>query len=143
MRAEFDSHYHSLRTVSATGSYSVTGFLQTSVRWSKRALITQLQGFNDPNFLDQASTTPRPLHTRDNKYGGLYSFNYDVLHKSMLQQRISGYYNAQCCGLALEYQTYNYSGIGLAADHRFFLSFTLAGLGNFSPFNGAMSGVPR
>jgi hypothetical protein len=29
------------------------------------------------------------------------------------------------------------------ADHRFFLSFTLAGLGNFSPFNGALSGVPR
>jgi hypothetical protein len=29
------------------------------------------------------------------------------------------------------------------SDHRFFLSFTLAGLGNFSPFNGAMSGVPR
>ena len=29
------------------------------------------------------------------------------------------------------------------SDHRFFLSFTLAGLGNFSPFNGAMGGVPR
>jgi len=27
--------------------------------------------------------------------------------------------------------------------NRFFLSFTLAGLGNFSPFNGALSGVPR
>jgi hypothetical protein len=31
----------------------------------------------------------------------------------------------------------------IASDHRFFMSFTLAGLGNFSPFNGAMSGVPR
>jgi hypothetical protein len=29
------------------------------------------------------------------------------------------------------------------SDHRFFLSFTLAGLGNFSPFNGGLSGVPR
>jgi len=36
-----------------------------------------------------------------------------------------------------------HSIIGIPADHRFFLSFTLAGLGNFSPFNGAMSGVPR
>ena len=65
----------------------------------------------------------------------------------MLQQRISAFYNAQCCGLAFEYQTYNY-GSQLASrrfrsDHRFFLSFTLAGLGNFSPFNGALSGVPR
>ena len=33
--------------------------------------------------------------------------------------------------------------LALPADHRFFLSFTLAGLGNFSPFNGALSGVPR
>jgi hypothetical protein len=65
----------------------------------------------------------------------------------MLQQRISGFYNSQCCGLAFEYQQFNYAGItaGLPvpADHRFFLSFTLAGLGNFSPFNGAMSGIPR
>jgi hypothetical protein len=88
------------------------------------------------------------LHTRDNRYGGLYSPNYDLVSKSMLWQRISGYYNTQCCGIAFEYDATNYgSGIsqlvGVAADHRFFLSFTLAGLGNFSPFNGAMSGAPR
>jgi len=59
---------------------------------------------------------------------------------------VSGFYNAQCCGIAVEYQSYNFSGIAgvpIPADHRFFLSFTLAGLGNFSPFNGALSGVPR
>ena len=64
----------------------------------------------------------------------------------MLNQTITGFYNAQCCGLAFQYLTNNYgagSVIGAAADHRFFLSFTLAGLGNFSPFNGALSGVPR
>jgi len=47
----------------------------------------------------------------------------------------------------LQYQTFNYGGLGslspIPADHRFFLSFTLAGIGNFSPFNGAMSNVPR
>ena len=59
---------------------------------------------------------------------------------------MSAFYNAQCCGLAFEYQTYNYgasSSSPIPSDHRFFLSFTLAGLGNFSPFNGALSGVPR
>jgi hypothetical protein len=59
---------------------------------------------------------------------------------------MSAFYNAQCCGLAIEYQTYN-RGVGsslpIPSDHRFFFSFTLAGLGNFSPFNGALSGVPR
>ena len=48
------------------------------------------------------------MHTKDNRLGGMYSFNYDVLRKSMVQQRISAFYNAQCCGLAMEYQTYNY-----------------------------------
>ena len=60
---------------------------------------------------------------------------------------ITSFYNAQCCGIAFEYQVYNYqsSGIGLLVpqDRRFFMSFTLAGLGNFSPFNGALGGVPR
>ena len=65
----------------------------------------------------------------------------------MLKQRISAFYNAQCCGIAFEYQTVQlrrrHRRPAGPADHRFFLSFTLAGLGNFSPFNGALSGVPR
>jgi hypothetical protein len=77
----------------------------------------------------------------------VYAPNYDFLRHSMLMQRISGYYNTQCCGLAFEYDNTNYGLIsrfvGVTSDRRFFLSFTLAGLGNFSPFNGAMSGVPR
>jgi hypothetical protein len=85
-------------------------------------------------------------HTRDNHFGSIYMFNFDVSHGGFLQQQVTGFYNAQCCGLAFQYQTYNYgvgSPIPITADHRFFLSFTLAGLGNFSPFNGALSGVPR
>jgi hypothetical protein len=68
-----------------------------------------------------------------------------MLRGSLLQQRMSAFYNAQCCGIAFEYQTFNFSGraFALPSDRRFFLSFTLAGLGNFSPFSGAMSGVPR
>ena len=86
------------------------------------------------------------MHTVNNRFGGIYSFNYDILHTKILQQRISGFYNAQCCGIAFEYQTVNSavrSATHRPSDHRFFMSFTLAGLGNFSPFNGALSGVPR
>ena len=77
--------------------------------------------------------------------GGVYTFNYDVLRSTMLNQRVTGFYNAQCCGIAIEYMTYNFAGtsVPVPADHRFFISFTLAGLGNFSPLNGALSGVPR
>ena len=87
------------------------------------------------------------VHTKDNRFGGLYSFNYDVLRTFMQNQRMTGFYNTQCCGIALEYQAYNFppgnAFTTVASDHRFFLSFTLAGLGNFSPFNGALSGAPR
>jgi len=144
---EIDSRYLALRQVSAGGSYSWSGRVQTTASWSKRALIPQLLGFNDPSNLTQAITAQSNVHTKDNRFGGIYSFSYDVLLGRMLNQRMSGFYNSQCCGVAFEYQTFNYGGItaGLpvSADHRFFLSFTLAGLGNFSPFNGAMSGMTR
>ena len=126
------------------GSYSWTGRLQTTVGWSKKAFIKELEGFNNPNLLDQSINTSTNVHTKDNRFGSLYSFTYDVLRSNLIQQRLTGFYNAQCCGLAMEYQVYNYpTGSSVPSDHRFFLSFTLAGLGNFSPFNGAMSGVPR
>ena len=146
MRAEFDSRHHSLRTVSANVGYNLPGFVQSTFGWSKKVFIRDLPGFDDPGFLDHALNASARVQTRDNRYGGAYSFNYDVLHSALLQQRISGYYNAQCCGIAFEYQTYNFGArttVLIPADHRFFLSFTLAGLGNFSPFSGAMGGVPR
>ncbi len=144
VRAEFDARYHSLRTISLTAGYSLTSLLTTSVQWSKKSLIPELVGFNDPAFLDHSIGATTNVHTRDNRYGASYQFNYDVLRSNLVQQQVSGYYNAQCCGLAFQYQTYNFGAQStLPADHRFFLSFTLAGLGNFSPFNGAMSGVPR
>jgi LPS-assembly protein len=144
---EVDSRYLALRQISAGGGYSWGGRIQTNVNWSKRAFIAQLPGFNDPSTLTQAISSQTNVHTKDNHFGGIYSFNYDFLQGIMLNQRVSGFYNSQCCGIAFEYQSFNYGGItaGLPvpADHRFFLSFTLAGLGNFSPFNGAMSGIPH
>ncbi|MCU1382128.1 MAG: lptD [Acidobacteria bacterium] len=146
LRAEFDARYHKLRTISANTSYSWTTRVQVTGGWTKRGYIPELAGFNDPTLLDHAIFASSTMHTKDNRFGGIYSVNLDLLHRAVVQQRISAFYNAQCCGLALEYQTYNYgvnSVSPIPADHRFFLSFTLAGLGNFSPFNGALSGVPR
>jgi LPS-assembly protein len=157
LRAEFDARYHGLRTISAQGSYSWTNRLQVTGGWSKRGYIAEIPAFNDcrvvqvpftcsPASLDQAINATSTFHTKDNKVGATLSFTYDILRSYMQQQRMSLFYNAQCCGIALEYQTYNFgagSSSPIPADHRFFLSFTLAGLGNFSPFNGALSGVPR
>jgi hypothetical protein len=77
-------------------------------------------------------------------FAGTYDFNYDIKNKSFLNQRIIAHYNTQCCGLAVEYQKFNYgtrSGtIGVPIDHRFNLSFTLAGIGTFSDLFGAFGG---
>jgi LPS-assembly protein len=146
VRAEFDARYHALRTISAQGSYAWGQQVQATLGWSKNGYIPELAGFNDPNLVDQSVNGSTNVHTKDNRYGGLYSFNYNVRQGLLVQQQITGFYNAQCCGLAFQYQTYNYGSYSIAsipADRRFFLSFTLAGLGNFSPFNGAMNGVPR
>jgi LPS-assembly protein len=140
---EFDSKYHALRTITASASYSWLQQVQATLGWSKRAFIAGLAGFNTPDQLDNFINASTTVRTRENRYGATYSFNYDIMKGSMLQQRITGFYNTQCCGLAMEYQTYNNPYAAIPADHRFFLSFTLAGLGNFSPFNGALSGVPR
>ena len=146
-RAEIDSHYLALRTISANGSYS-DRMVNVTAGWSKRAFIQGLATFNDPSMLDQYINASGSAHTKDNAVGATYSINYDVLRSRLLQQRFTGFYNSQCCGLASEYQVYNFNGLptsvtGLSEDHRFFMSFTLAGLGNFSPFNNALSGAPR
>jgi hypothetical protein len=159
LRAEFDARYHSLRTISAQGSYNWTNRVQVTGGWSKRGYIPQIPVFNDcrnvpvtnpptcvPASLDQAINVMSTMHSKDNKVGATVSFNYDILRGFMQQQQLSLFYNAQCCGIAVQYQTYNYgpgSSSPIPADHRFFLSFTLAGLGNFSPFNGALSGAPH
>jgi lipopolysaccharide assembly outer membrane protein LptD (OstA) len=144
---EIDSRYLAVRQISAGGNYNWTGLVVSNVSWSKQGYIEQLAGFNDKSALSQAVNAQTNVHTRDNAYGGIYSFSYDVTQGKLLNQRLSGFYNSQCCGVAFDYQVFNYGGItaGLPvpSDHRFFLSFTLAGLGNFSPFNGAMSGVPH
>jgi hypothetical protein len=83
------------------------------------------------------------MRSRSNRLGGSYAFNYDFQKDAFLQQRLLGYYNAQCCGLVLEWQTFNLQGVpGLTVqqDRRFNISFSLAGIGTFSNFLGALAG---
>jgi LPS-assembly protein len=144
MRAEFDPRYNVLKTVGANGSYGIANLLQTSVGWSKYGCVAQYlpPGQTCAGQESQNINSSVNAHTRDNHFGSIYTLNWDVTHNQLTQQQITGFYNAQCCGIAFQYQTYNY-GSSYPSDHRFFLSFTLAGLGSFSPFNGAMSGVPH
>ena len=135
----------STRTISAEGSYEAGGWLSTSGGWSQRRFIEGLPGFDNPARLDNYINSSTSFRTEDNKFGGLYNFNYDIRRGRFLAQMVRLYYNAQCCGLRVDYQVFNFEGLGTRAlieqDRRFTISFTLAGLGTFTNnFGGAGGG---
>lgn len=143
-RTEWDPTVKALRTIAASGSYARGDWLNVSGGWSQRRYIQNLPGFDDPNRADQYVNAVVNLRGRGNRMGGTYAFNYDLLRDRFLQQRWIAYYNAQCCGIGFEYQTFNFQGAfvtpGLAQDRRFNISFTLAGIGTFSNLFGAFGG---
>ena len=141
MRAEYDTKFGALRTIGADGTYDFRGLVQTTAGWSQRRFIEGLQGFDDPDRLDHYLNALARVQNRSNTLGGAYQFHYDLLRDRLLQQRVLVYYNAQCCGVSVEYQSFDFSGLGSRApvprDRRFNLSFTLAGLGTFANVFGA------
>jgi hypothetical protein len=142
MRAEYDPNKGGLLSLSANGQAAVKEWLNVNGGYSRRRVPNTLNPFANDNFVNGTAT----LKTFGNRFGGTYTFNYDIGRSTLLNSRIVGYYNAQCCGFALEYQTYNYPGnlgISIPKDNRFAFSFTLAGLGSFSPFFGTLGGTPR
>ena len=141
VRAEYDTKFKALRTISAEGTVGVGGWIETTAGWSQRRFIEGLSGFDNPKRLDHYLNAITSVRTHSNHVGGAYSFHYDVLRGRYLQQRILVYYNAQCCGVSGEFQSFNFQGLGSRArvprDRRFSLSFTLAGLGTFANVMGA------
>ena len=141
LRTEYDTQFSAFRQITADGTYEIGGRLSTTAGWSQRRFIEGLRGFNNPNRLDHYLNSYTSMRNRSNTLGGGYQFNYDILRNRYLQQRLLVYYNAQCCGVSVEYQTFDFSGLGSRApvpqDRRFNLTFTLAGLGTFANVFGA------
>ena len=144
LRTEYDTQFGAIRTIGADGSYDFRGLFQATAGWSQRRFIQDLPGFDNPNQLDHFLNVFTRLQNRENTLGGAYQFNYDLLRSRFLQQRLIVYYNAQCCGVGIEYQTFNFAGLGIRTpipqDRRLNLSFTLAGLGTFANVLGAFGG---
>jgi hypothetical protein len=106
--------------------------LQLIAGWSKTNYYSSAQGFVDipPVNALYGSTTVSPLRGR---MTATYGFNYDVVHQKFLQQRMIVSYRAQCCGIAFDYQAYSTVSSTIPIDHRYAITFTLAGIGSFSP----------
>ena len=141
---EWDHQVSAIRTVSAGGSIVHGPWLNAEAQWSLRRFIPELPQFSEAaaNHYLNASTT---LRTSRNDFGGTFSFNYDLRNAAFLQRRYMAYYNAQCCGVAAELQTWNLSGtatgLTIPQDRRFTISVTLAGIGAVPNFLGGLSGT--
>lgn len=134
VRMEYDPEEQLLKSFNATGT-STYQAAQVSLGWSTRKYAFSTLTENALN----ASTTVNLLEGRT---GGTYTLNWDIARGYIIQQRWIGFYNAQCCGVAVEYQQFKFpsSFAGIPQDRRFNLSFTLAGIGTFSNFFGAFGG---
>jgi LPS-assembly protein len=141
MRLEIDSRTKALRSLSVAGNHDWNRRLQTSVNWSKNFLINDATGEKTP--IGHSLTMSTRATTLDNRYGFDYALSLDVLRSTLTQQRMTGFYNSQCCGLAMSYLVNNVPGVQsylYPTNRTFLLSFTLAGLGNFSPISRGTGG---
>ncbi len=140
LKLEYDPILGMLQTVSAIGGYAPGTWLHINAGWSKHNLPSGTVIVRD-NYLNASAS----MRTSTNRFGGNGGFNFDLGNKSLLQYRLVGYYNAQCCGFAVEYQAYNFPTgdprFPVNRDRRFNFSVTLAGLGTFSNNFGALAGA--
>jgi len=105
--------------------------------------VPGLEGYDNPASASHFLSAEGIFRLSQNRYGGGMSINYDLKNDYFLQSRFFGFYNAQCCGISFQYQTYDfgsYSYNGVTKDKRFSVAITLAGLGSFNPFFGGMGG---
>jgi LPS-assembly protein len=139
-RAEYDTRANALRSVAANGGLT-EGWMLVNAGWSLNRSIP-LSGIPETatHYLNASTSIRKP----GNAFAGTYMFNFDLKNKNFLNQRMIGHYNTQCCGIALEFQKFNFGtragAVGVPKDYRFNLSFTLAGIGTFSDLFGAFGG---
>jgi lipopolysaccharide assembly outer membrane protein LptD (OstA) len=143
-RTEYNTYLSTYLSFSAAGTFRIKDWFVTSTGWNKRNYATGAVGIAGINHYLNHDTS---VSFNQNRTGAQVSFNWDLGNNLFLQRRFVGFYNAQCCGVIVEFQTFDYSGLYLAGysprvvkDHRWNFAITLAGIGTFSNIFGAFGG---
>jgi len=140
-RMDVHPRYRQVQSLSARAM--IDGSLaRISADWYRQLVIPQLSGYS-ADFASQSLNANVNLRTRRNHVGGTYTVNYDLKKGEFVNQRVSGYYNTQCCGLNFDYQkraTPLLSDRGIPQNQSFSVSFSLAGVGSFSNPMGSFGG---
>jgi hypothetical protein len=134
LRLEYDAQLGQLQGLNVTGNTNYRS-AQTTVGWSTR------RSFDDE--MDNALSGSTTMRLLDGRTGGSFFIDWDIRRQYIIQHRWIGFYNAQCCGITMEYQEFNFSNdprFLVPKDRRFNIGFTLAGIGTFSNFFGTFGG---
>jgi lipopolysaccharide assembly outer membrane protein LptD (OstA) len=153
LRVEYHSRRGQFETISADGSVRLTSWLRTGGSYSQVKYGLTQPGETETEEAGEAEAeetkspyttflgTQTTISSPEGRFSGVYSFQMNAVDRDLAQQRLGLHYNAQCCGVAFEYQTADLPPYlvrdGMKQDRRFNVSFTLAGLGSFSNFLGA------
>ena len=107
-RTDFDGRYSRFRIVQRRRRMGTRNASRCMASWS-RAIPPGSAGqeHRRPSHFFNSNAN---LRFQENRYGFIHQFNWDVKTQSLLQQRIAGYYNAQCCGFSAEYQIFDLTG---------------------------------
>ena len=138
-RVEYDVSGLGLQ-VWTVGSTMAAGRSSTTLNFSRRHLTATAK----PDTYLSSNTS---LSSPNGHYAGTYSLDWDVTRSRIVSQRMMGSYMAQCCGLQLDFQKFNFPSLGagfpVRSDRRINFSLVLAGLGSFSNFFGAFGNTVR
>ncbi len=137
-RIEYNAQTGDWESIGMSGDLSMPTWVTSRVGWSRQKYATSTTtALTSRNFFNTDTT----FRLRDGKFGGRYALDANLGDGTLVQQRIGGFYHAQCCGVSLEYQAWNYgtsSSVLVPKDRRVSLSFTLAGIGAFSNVLGVL-----
>jgi LPS-assembly protein len=129
-RLEYDVSGIGLQTVSLGGS--VTSGAATANATFSRVVYT-------PTYSTTVLALSDTMRFLEGRATGTYSLSWDLSRGYIVSQSVTTSYLAQCCGLQLDYQQFNYPdliGFPVNADRRLSFGFVLAGLGTFTNFFG-------
>ena len=138
LRLEYNDQISEFETIQINATYNAGDWLSTAGGWSQRKYVYGINPLYIPpnNFLSSRTN----LNLMRGRVGGSYHFDLNLTDGILVQQRIGFFYNAQCCGVGVDYQEFNYPDVSrfvISQDRRFNISFTLAGVGSFSNILGA------
>lgn len=136
-QTQIDPKYRKPQIFGASASI-IRPIARVTASWSKTQYIAGSPTYGYPEGAAHSVSGSLSLRPRDGRLSGSYFTNFDLQNKDFVQQRIVASYSAQCCGITMDFQTISARRFGTAnyaADRRFGISFSLAGIGSFSnPF---------